>query len=85
MTERRPQKVTFGEMRSAGVRHVLIYCADFRCGRCVKVDDCADRWPDDLRLSDVEDRFVCNACGYRGADIRPDWATATRAAIEREQ
>jgi hypothetical protein len=26
----RPQKITFGEMRSFGVRGVLIYCADSR-------------------------------------------------------
>jgi hypothetical protein len=25
----------------------------------------ADRWPDDLRLSDIEPRFVCLACGKR--------------------
>ena len=30
-----------------------------------------DRWPDELRLSDVEPRFVCAACGKRGADVRP--------------
>jgi hypothetical protein len=25
----RPQKITFGEMRSSGVRGLLIYCADY--------------------------------------------------------
>jgi len=29
--------------------------------------------PDDARLSDLELRFVCKACGKRGADVRPDW------------
>jgi len=33
----------------------------------------ADRWPDDVRLSDLEPHFVCQACGQRGADIRPDF------------
>ena len=33
----------------------------------------ADQWPDDVRLSDIEDRFVCTACGRRGADVRPDF------------
>jgi hypothetical protein len=30
---------------------------------------------DDVRLSDIEPRFVCQACGRRGADVRPnfDW------------
>jgi hypothetical protein len=32
----------------------------------------ADQWADDVRLSDIEDRFVCKACGKRGADVRPD-------------
>ena len=34
-------------------------------------------WPDDVRLSDIEDRFVCTACGKRGADVRgdPNWGT----------
>ena len=27
----RPQKITFGEMRSTGVHSVLIYCADCKC------------------------------------------------------
>jgi hypothetical protein len=31
----------------------------------------ADRWPDDVRLSDLEPLFTCQACGHRGADIRP--------------
>jgi len=26
-----PQKITFGEMRSSGVRGILIYCADYKC------------------------------------------------------
>jgi hypothetical protein len=25
------QKITFAEMRAAGVRGVLIYCSDYRC------------------------------------------------------
>jgi len=35
-----------------------------------------DRWPDDVRLSDLEPRFTCQACGRRGADVRPDWQSA---------
>jgi hypothetical protein len=29
-----------------------------------------DQWPDDLRLSDIEPRFVCKVCGKRGAILR---------------
>jgi hypothetical protein len=64
-------KITFGEMRDMGVRVVLIYCADYRCSHSIAVS--ADEWPDDLRLSDIEDRFICEACGKRGADVRSDF------------
>jgi hypothetical protein len=33
----------------------------------------ADRWRDDLRLSDIEPRFNCSACGKQGADVRPNF------------
>lgn len=26
-----------------------------------------------MRLSDIELRCACQACGYRGADVRPDF------------
>jgi hypothetical protein len=69
----RPAKTTFGDMRRSGVRGVLIYCADYQCSHSIAMD--ADRWPDDLRLSDIEPSFICSACGLRGADVRPefDW------------
>jgi hypothetical protein len=71
----RPQKITFGEMRfSGGVRGVLIYCLDYRCSHSIAIP--ADGWPDDVRLSDIEPRFVCKACGKRGADVRPYFAPA---------
>ncbi len=67
----RPQKITLGEMRAAGVRDILVYCADYRCAHAVRIS--ADRWPDHIRLSDLEPLFVCQACGRRGADITPDF------------
>jgi hypothetical protein len=36
----------------------------------------ADGWSDDVRLSDIEPRFICKACGKRGADVRPHFAPA---------
>ncbi|MBR0939335.1 hypothetical protein JQ586_39045 [Bradyrhizobium jicamae] len=65
-----PQKITFGDMRSMGVRGVLVYCADYQCSHSMAV--MADRWGD-LRLSDIEPRLVCSACGNRGADVRPNF------------
>ncbi|QDW38989.1 hypothetical protein FFI89_018665 [Bradyrhizobium sp. KBS0727] len=67
----RQQKITFGEMRASGVDRVLIYCADHKCSHSIERD--AAPWPNDLRLSDIEDRFVCRACGKRGADVRPNF------------
>jgi hypothetical protein len=65
------QKITFGDMRGAGVRGVLVYCSDYRCSHSIALS--ANRWPDDLRLSDIEPRFICSACGRRGAEVRPDF------------
>jgi hypothetical protein len=56
-------------MRSSGARGLLIYCADYRRSHSIAIS--ADRWPDDVRLSDLEARFACKACGKRGADVRP--------------
>jgi hypothetical protein len=63
-----PRKITFGDMREMGVRGVVICCADYHCSHSVALT--ADRWPDDLRLSDIEPRFVCQARGERGAEAQ---------------
>jgi hypothetical protein len=69
----REQKITFGEMRSnGGPTGVLVYCADYRCSHSIALP--ADRWPNEVRLSDIEPRFVCQACGKRGADVRSNFA-----------
>jgi hypothetical protein len=57
-------------MRDMGVRGVLIYCSDYNCSL---ITVSGDRWADDMRLSDIEDKFICSACGKRGADVRPDF------------
>ena len=67
----RPQKITLAEMRDMGVRRLLIYCSDYRCSHLVAMS--GDCWPDDMRLFDLEPRFVCSACGKRGADVRPNF------------
>jgi hypothetical protein len=67
----RPTKITFADMRDMGVRGLLIYCSDYRCSHSTVIS--GDRWPDDVRLSDIEPNFTCLACGKRGADVRPDF------------
>lgn len=64
----RPMKITFGQMRAMGLRGILVSC---HCGHHVALR--ADRWPDEVRLSDIEPQFVCQGCGARGADVRPDF------------
>lgn len=66
----RPEKITLGEMRSSGVRGLLIHCADYRCSHSIAL--MADRWPDEIRLSDIEPRFICTS-GKRGANVRPNY------------
>jgi hypothetical protein len=71
MPELTRQKITFGQMREMCVRGFLIYCSDFQCSHWTAIS--GDRWPDDARLSDIEPRFTCQACGTRGADVRPNF------------
>jgi hypothetical protein len=74
----RQQKISFEEMRASGVRGVLVYCSDYRCSHSTAIN--ADRWPDHVRLSDIQPRFTCQACGKRGADVRPNFGWAEEAA-----
>jgi hypothetical protein len=71
-------KISFGEMRSAGVTHILVYCSDYKCSHSIRLS--AEPWGDEIRLSDIEKRFVCRACGMRGADVRPDFPPAQMGA-----
>ena len=77
---KREQKITLGAMRASGVRGLLIYCSDYHCSHWTVVS--GDKWPDDVRLSDLEPRFTCQACGLRGADVRPNfhWEEEARRA-----
>jgi hypothetical protein len=63
----RPQKITFAEMREMGVRGLLVYCVDYRCSHSIAISD--DAWPNDVRLSDIEPRFVRRVCGKARAGV----------------
>jgi hypothetical protein len=56
----RPQKITFAEIREMGGRGLLVYCADYRCSHSIAIS--GDAWPDDVRLSGIEERFTCREC-----------------------
>jgi hypothetical protein len=60
----RPQKIIFAEMRSQGVRGLLVYCSDYHSSHHTVIS--GDRWPDEMRLSDFEPKL---------AGVRPnyDW------------
>jgi hypothetical protein len=77
----REQKMTFGEMREIGVRGVVVHCADYKCSHSVKLS--AERWADDVRLSDIEGQFTCTKCGKRGAEVRPDFKRERKAPTKR--
>jgi hypothetical protein len=80
MAEQSP-KITLGEMRQSGVRGLLVYCGDHHCSHWIKLSPAeCDRWPDDVRLSDLEPQLVCSACGQRGAEVRPDFEPTMRKA-----
>jgi hypothetical protein len=58
--------------RDARVRRpspLLVYCGVYKCAHSVVIS--SERWPDHIRLSDLEPKFTCQACGKRGADFRP--------------
>jgi hypothetical protein len=77
----RPVKITFAELPEQGVRGILIYCPDYRSSDSIATS--GDRWPGDLRLCDIEDRFTCSECGKRDAGVRPyfDWGKRLVRAI----
>jgi hypothetical protein len=72
------EKITFGEMRASGAFRIIVHCGDDKCGHLVTMYPAL--WPDNVRLSDLEARFVCTVCGHRGADVRPLFAPAHMGA-----
>jgi hypothetical protein len=54
-------------------RPLLVYCGDYKCAHSVVIS--AERWPDHVRLSDLEPKFTCQVCGH--ADLR--WCRAAPA------
>ena len=71
-----PQKITFGEMRESGVRDVLIYCRDHRCGHHIEINAnmlTAGPTTCDCRTSS---RSSSAKCRQRGGEIRPNFGPA---------
>lgn len=53
--------MTMGNMRSLGVRSILVTCTP--CGHTGQVN--CDRWPDHLPTPDVELHLRCSRCGAK--------------------
>jgi hypothetical protein len=68
---RRPQKITFGEMRDSGVRGLLVYCQKLPGAairpRSAQINGLI------TSVSAISNLFTCKACGRRGGDVRPDF------------
>jgi hypothetical protein len=79
MPELTRQKITFGEMRAAGVRGLLIYCSNYKCSHSTAIS--GDRWPDGVRLSDLGAAFHLPG-GQRAAKGAP---TSGRISIGRKR
>jgi hypothetical protein len=48
-------------------RGLLAYCQNYQCSRSTAIG--GDRWPDGIRLFDIEPPFTCQACGKKGAEM----------------
>jgi hypothetical protein len=57
----RPMKLPLEKCEAQAFAGLLIYCSDYKCNHMVAMGK--PSWPDPVRLSEIEDRFVCQACG----------------------
>jgi hypothetical protein len=72
-------KIALANVRSNGVRTLLVYCTNAPlCWHSTTIN--ADRWSDDVRLSDLEPLFVCTQCGAKGAELRPNYGALSRTS-----
>jgi len=69
--------VTIALVRTHGVRQLLVYCrgkreGDWPCHHEATLP--IECFADDEALADIERRCRCTACGWRRADLRPDYS-----------
>ena len=65
------QFMTLANMRENGVRSVLVSCSNVHCRHESVVN--LDRLGDDISVPSLGARMLCQRCGQRGADVRPNW------------
>jgi len=69
--------VTIESVRSNGVRQLLVYCRGKREGGWPCHHDVAlpiDSFQATETIREIERRCRCTACGWRNADVRPDYS-----------
>jgi hypothetical protein len=71
------QAVTIAAVRAHGVNTLLVYClgkreGDWPCNHQSTLP--VDRFRVDECLRDIEQRCRCTKCGWRRADLRPDYS-----------
>jgi hypothetical protein len=69
--------VTIAHIHAHGVRQMLVYCLgkrknDWPCHHQGALP--IDRFQADEVLQDIERRCRCTVCGWRRADLRPDYS-----------
>jgi hypothetical protein len=69
--------VTIASVRALGVRQLIVYCrgkreGDWPCHHSGALP--IDLFQTDEVLCDIERRCRCTACGWRRADLRPDYS-----------
>ena len=63
------EQLSLGAMRRSGVRGVTVCCTT--CLHSTKL--VLDELPNEVQLADLQQRFVCEECGHKGADMEPDF------------
>jgi hypothetical protein len=75
--------VTIASLQSHGVRQLLVYClgkreGDWQCHHQGTLP--IGRFRADEVLGDIETRCRCTVCGWRRADLRPDYSKQQAAS-----
>jgi len=69
--------LTIASLQAHGVSQLVVYCrgkrkGDWPCHHSGELP--LDRFRADEVLGDIEQRCRCTACGWRRADLRPDYS-----------
>ena len=57
-------------MREFGIRSLRVTCGKCLVEQSVNVDE----YPGETRVRWFAARMICQNCGTKGADVRPDWS-----------